>query len=56
MLNIALCVQQGYVQMTTNGLQESQQIAAPTCFHGKEALYCHGFTINFDGKLSAALA
>ncbi len=48
-----MCVLQGSVRMT--GLQESQQIAL-TCFHGEEALYCHGFTINFDSELSVALA
>ncbi len=42
--------------MATQRLQESQHIAALTCFHGEEALYCHGFTINFDSKLSVALA
>ena len=54
--DIALCVQHGHVQMATQGLQESQHIAALTCFHGEEALYCHGFTINFDSELNVALA
>lgn len=49
-----MCVLQDYGHM--KGLQEYQQIAALTCFHGEEALYRHGFTINFDSKLSVALA
>lgn len=56
MSDVALCAHQGCVQMTIHGLQEFQQIAVLTCFHGKEALYCHGLTINFDSKLRVALA